>query len=366
MTGIAPMKPPSLPKGGSPASRWPQSRQESPPKNLVWYFVGASLLLHVLLLLLIFSGIFSRLRIPDLKEKPQKITLTLVPKPAPPPPAPTAQQTPFLDTTQLPKLETPDPRAAFEGENNTAAMSREPGQGNPALPNQQGDQRPGLEFFNSTYSPENPTPLTPPPTPKNPTKPEPVSEPVEEVARKQAIKENLRTNPSARIQMGDPEKEPKEVAKEGQKAEPTKTQTPPTPQQQTEPATPPTSFSAYKRENRIEGGASKGEVNSAAARESEIGRYKAKLYRAIGSRWYAYVHQDTGTISLGVVRLRFFVRSDGVILPPEVVDGMQHSALLAVSRRSVMEVSGQLEPFSENMRQQLGEGYYEEVSFSIY
>ena len=66
------------------------------------------------------------------------------------------------------------------------------------------------------------------------------------------------------------------------------------------------------------------------------------------------------------MRLRFYVRHDGVILPPEVVDGGQHSALLAVSRRSVMEVSGQLEPFSDSMRQQLGDGYYEEVSFSIY
>lgn len=345
--------------------------------RLLWIFFGSSILLHILLLLLIFSGLIARLQIPEGKEKPNRITLTLVPKrlvpeSTPPPPS----TVPSLDTTGLPTLPAPDPKAAFEGEANTAAMSRLPGQGNPNLPNQMGEVRPGMEFFNSNYSPEQVTPLTPPPSPETPpAKASPAAaEPAETAARKQALKENLRTGSASRIQTGESEKEPretketkenKETPRDPKKTEQAQEQTP-TPPQKTDPAQAPAAFSAYKRENRIEGSAPGGPANSAAARESEIGRYKAKLYRAIGSRWYAYVHQDTGTISLGIVRLRFFVRHDGVILPPEVVDGGQHAALLAVSRRSVMEVSGQLEPFSDNMRQQLGDGYYEEVSFSIY
>lgn len=336
--------------------------------RLLWIFFGGSILLHVLLLLLIFSGLVARLKIPEGKEKPNRVTLTLVPKrPAPESQPPSPLTMPSLDTTGLPTVPAPDPKAAFEGEANTAAMSRLPGQGNPTLPNQLGDVRPGMEFFNSNYSPEQVTPLTPPPSPETPAaKASPASpEPAEAAARKQALKENLRPGVASRIQTGESEKEPRETPKDSKKTEQAQEQSP-TPPQKTEPAQAPAAFSAYKRENRIEGSAPGGPANSAAARESEIGRYKAKLYRAIGSRWYAYVHQDTGTISLGIVRLRFYVRHDGVILPPEVVDGGQHAALLAVSRRSVMEVSGQLEPFSDNMRQQLGDGYYEEVSFSIY
>jgi|GEM_PF-407574 len=342
---------------------------EPPPprrSKLLWIFLGASLFLHPILIAL---ALLLWLWYGDLRQeqdipRPRQISVTLVPQAAPPPPPPPPSspnnQVPFLDTTGLPRLDQPDPRAAFEGETNTAALSRQAGTGNPALPNQQGERRPGLEFFNADYSPEVASqPQSP--APEQPRDPTPRPKPEEAAAAKPnaPLQDQLRASAASRLQTG--EKSEAERIREREKnlaSQP--------PSQAAESRAPPAAFSAFKRENRIEGGAAAGEVNSAAARETEMGRYKAKLYRAIGSRWYAYVRQDDGKIGIGVVRLRFYVRQDGSILAPEIVEGGQHSALLAVSRRSVMEVSGQIEPFPPSMRQQLGEGYYEEVSFSIY
>jgi outer membrane biosynthesis protein TonB len=342
-----------------------------PPKRsstLLWIFLATSLLLHpILITLFILLWLWFGDIKPDRDIPPARaMTVTLVPQlqPTPPPPPETNPNTPFLDTTGLPQLQQPDPRAAFEGETNTAALSRLPGQGNPALPNQQGDVRPGIELFNADYSPENLSQPTPPPTPDSPQEKPPTPDtpqPREATAAKPnaPLQDTLKANANARIQTGEKTEAQKIDKQEQEKAE----QASPT---ATESRAPPAAFSAFKRQNRIEGGASTGDTNSAAAKETEIGRYKAKLYRAIGSRWYAYVRQDDGKIGVGVVRLRFYVRQDGVILPPEVIEGNIHAPLIAVSRRSVMEVSGQLEPFSNSMRQQLGDGYYEEVSFSIY
>lgn len=332
--------------------------------KLFWISLGASLLLHpilialALLLWLWYGNLLEEQAIP----RPRQISVTLVPQaPPPPPPSQTNTQTPFLDTTGLPQLEQPDPRAAFEGEANTAAMSRQAGTGNPALPNQQGDHRPGLEFFNADYNPEVASSAQAP-APDQPHEPTPTHPKPEEATATQPnspLRDQLRASAASRLQSG--EKSEAEKIREREK-----TLTSQSASQTAESRAPPAAFSAFKRENRIEGGAAVGEANSAAARETELGRYKAKLYRAIGSRWYAYIRQDDGKIGIGVVRLRFYVRHDGSILSLEILDGSQHAALLAVSRRSVMEVSGQIEPFPPSMRQQLGEGYYEEVSFSIY
>lgn len=343
------------PVGARPRRRW------------MWLFVAASLLLHPLMIVLMVLLWVWYATLQPAPEPPRggQIRVTLTPQAQPPPLAPPLEvpkNIPFLDTAGLPTLDQPDPRAAFEGERNTAAMSRMAGPGNPALPNQTGDQRPGIELFNSDYSPEVPNrPAPPVPETKAEQKPEPPAEAAEPAASKPnaPLQEKLRTAPGARLQTG--EKSEAEKIREAEQTTPGRR-----PTQPAESRAPPAAFSAFKRENRIEGGAAAGEVNSAAARETDMGRYKAKLYRAIGSRWYAYVRQDDGKIGIGVVRLRFYVRHDGVILPPEIIQGAEHAALLAVSRRSVMEVSGQLEPFPPSMRQQLGDGYYEEVSFSIY
>ncbi|MEI6305738.1 MAG: hypothetical protein WCP33_02850 [Deltaproteobacteria bacterium] len=99
--------------------------------------------------------------------------------------------------------------------------------------------------------------------------------------------------------------------------------------------------------------------------ETPVARYKAKVYRAIGSRWYIYVNRDSGLVGTGIVRIKFFIRSDGTITEMQILEGQQLSGLLAISRRSIGEVSGQLEPFPQSMKDKLGNGYWENVSFTI-
>jgi outer membrane biosynthesis protein TonB len=102
-----------------------------------------------------------------------------------------------------------------------------------------------------------------------------------------------------------------------------------------------------------------------ASQETELGRYKAKLYRAIGSRWYLYVQKQISLLSVGSVRIRFYVRANGVIDNLQILDGDPRSVLTNISRRSILEV-GAMEPFPDQMKEQLGDGYYEEITFSIY
>jgi hypothetical protein len=105
---------------------------------------------------------------------------------------------------------------------------------------------------------------------------------------------------------------------------------------------------------------------SPAARESEIGRYKAKVFRAIGSLWYLKVDQNQSVLGIGSVKIRFFIRANGVIEHVSTIDASgKHHELDAISKQSIIG-SGPFDPFSDTMKLQLGEGYWEEVTFTIY
>ena len=339
------------------------------PKQLL-AFLGASLMLHVLILLFVFSGLLSVFFTPpEHDETKNPLTLTLIPEPqvTAPTPAPTADPNKkhFIDTRESRMVAKADPRTIFEGEQNTAASSTRPGIGNPFLPSQQGVNIPGLNLHNQDYSPDlkgNPQP----PTPENPAKestPQEQQQPQKAVEAREAVKnprENLTPRPDGTLGITE-QIEPRKAQEEVRPVKPSPPQ-----QTSTTQSSPAASFSAQKRANTIEGGAAPGADSSVGAEESEMGRYKAKVFRAIGSRWYIYVNRDSGLVGLGTVRVKFFIRSDGVITEMQILEGKQLSGLLAVSRRSIGEVSGQLEPFPQSMKDQLGNGYWEEVSFTIY
>ena len=340
------------------------------PKQLL-AFLGASLMLHVLLLLFVFSGLLSVFfTVPEHDEAKSPLTLTLIPELPTPPPTEPALTDPnkkhFVDTRESRLVPKADPRTMFEGEQNTAASSVTPGTGNPFLPSQQGVNLPGINLHNQDYSPDlkgNPQP----PSQDNPARESPPQEqaqqPKKAVEAREASKnprENLAPRPDGTFGITE-QMEPRKAQEEVKPVRPSPQQQNPTTQ-----STPAASFSAQKRANTIQGGAAPGDDSSIGAEESEMGRYKAKVFRAIGSRWYIYVNRDSGLIGLGSVRVKFFIRSDGVITEMQILEGKQLSGLLAVSRRSIGEVSGQLEPFPQSMKDQLGNGYWEEVSFTVY
>ncbi|HSI82183.1 MAG TPA: energy transducer TonB [Candidatus Methylacidiphilales bacterium] len=135
--------------------------------------------------------------------------------------------------------------------------------------------------------------------------------------------------------------------------------------QQAVPKTPPPSFNFNKRRSDVSGGGMEGEF-APDVRETDIGKYKAKLYRTVGYRWRLAVAARESVVTLGQVRIRFYVRANGVMENVKVVERSQNSALLEAASLEAMLKSMPFEPFSEGMRQQVGEGFEDEFTFTIY
>ncbi|MEM6822967.1 MAG: hypothetical protein AAF558_13640 [Verrucomicrobiota bacterium] len=320
-------------------------------------FVGISLLIHLLVILLVATGL---LKMFELETEPpprnQTVRLTLVERPQVP--EYQQQERPFVDTAESIKTEEPNQDAVFQGADNTVAMSQQSGSGPEALPNLTGEQADALNLRNTPYSPQIERQPSPPQEQQEPQEKQEEQEKQEATDAENAAPKNpLTKDPSGTLFTREAENERKRLLEEKRL------------QQQAQEAqqsrAPPMAFSAERRQSMLRGNAELGPVESFGAEQTELGRYKQKLYRAIGSRWYVYIEEARGFVAIGTVRIRFFVRHDGVFEKLEVITGSSTSQLYAVSRRSIMENSGQLEPFSETMRQQLGDGYWEEISFTI-
>ncbi|MDR1146390.1 MAG: hypothetical protein LBK71_09690 [Verrucomicrobiales bacterium] len=308
-------------------------------------FIGLSLLLHMFLLLLAFSSFFAPLFIdfgaPDLSSD-QEMTLTVRS-------APTDRETKIIDTEQSIPTDQPVQNTPFEGDRNTRAASLTPGQGNPQVPNNPGRDIPGQDLQNQRYAPNaTPSPPVPPPPPPPARQPKPDNQRAE-----QQRKSGVTVRPADQSSTGD-QATPRTVSPTAIAARPPAD------------ARPAASFATSRLASRMSGGAADTDGTSIAVRETEEGRYKVKLYRAIGSRWYQYVHMDTGLLNIGTVNIKFYVRADGTIVNLQITDGRDNSVLVAISRRSILEVSGQLEPFSASMREKMGDGFWDDVNFSIY
>ena len=314
-------------------------------------FIGVSLLLHLILLLLAFSSmlaawlgpVFGFSGMEDTFQGNQEMTLTVMSQPS--------GDKKIVDTAQSIPTDAPLENTPFEGDRNTLASSSSPGQGNPFVPNIQGRDIPSQDLYNQRYSPTAaqsvPAPPVRPQLPKpdadKPDKPADKTEP-EKMTRNQ-----MSVRPNGQLRAND------RSTSTGSRSA----------QQAAEPS-PPASFSTSRIAGKMPGGAPSGDAASIGVKETEEGRYKVKLYRAIGSRWYQYVHMDTGLLNIGSVKIKFYVKSDGTISDLQVTSGRDNTALEAISRRSIMEVSGQLEPFSASMKEKMGDGFWDDVNFSIY
>ena len=348
------------------------------PLRRIAIFIGASLLLHLILLATLPHFLDW---LPKPKPKPSDtVRVTLLQRPAEPlppheplpekPPPTPPEQMRFVDTTDLAPADQARPDTPFESDQTTRAASARPAQGDPNLPSQEGIDLPGLTLRETPQSPESKSEPAPPTqeTKQKAEKTETADKPQPKPAEKKEVAEakpkpaeQLPLRPLADVQVrphvddpGDQEKK----EEENKKAEPVRD-----PFQAAPP--PPSTFMAQRRRSAVAGGAAQGADSSVEARESELGKYKARLYRGIGSRWYVSVQNDTGLISIGTVRIRFYIRHDGTISDVQIVQGRNEGKLTAVSRLAILEMNGQL-PFPEAVRKQVGDGFYEEVTFTVY
>jgi outer membrane biosynthesis protein TonB len=113
--------------------------------------------------------------------------------------------------------------------------------------------------------------------------------------------------------------------------------------------------------------------NSPAAMATALGKYKQKVYYAVGSHWYPKIDNSFQLIGAGVVHIQFTIHSDGTV-DTKVLDGGSSGMqiLLAISINSIREAAP-YDPFPPEMVKELisqqggdGSSYTDDFTFSIY
>ncbi len=112
---------------------------------------------------------------------------------------------------------------------------------------------------------------------------------------------------------------------------------------------------------------------SPAAMATALGKYKQKVYAAVGSRWYPKVDNSLQLLGVGIVHIQFTIHSDGSV-DTKVLDGgnANMQMLLSISVNSIREAAP-FDPFPPEMVKQLiseqggdGTSYTDDFSFSVY
>jgi outer membrane biosynthesis protein TonB len=115
---------------------------------------------------------------------------------------------------------------------------------------------------------------------------------------------------------------------------------------------------------RIRGNISNRGRSSVAANATPLGRYKKMLSDAIGSRWYYYVNDQLGLLSVGTVEIKFIVRADGRAEAVRVVRNSSNESFASCSVRAIMEA--EIPPIPEELVRTLEGGRIEiDYSFTI-
>jgi hypothetical protein len=96
---------------------------------------------------------------------------------------------------------------------------------------------------------------------------------------------------------------------------------------------------------------------------TELGRYKAKVYRVVGARWYPKVNKQLQLLSVGMVKIQYTIYSDGTV-QLKVLAGAGLPLLLALCENAIIE-SAPFDPFTDSMRKQVGDSFTDEFTFTV-
>jgi outer membrane biosynthesis protein TonB len=112
--------------------------------------------------------------------------------------------------------------------------------------------------------------------------------------------------------------------------------------------------------------------NSPAAMATALGKYKQKVYEAVGSHWYPKI-ENYQLFGVGVVQVQFTIHSDGTVETKELDDGGGGMQLLTSASVNAIRESAPFDPFPPEMIKELiseqggdGSSYTAVFSFSIY
>ena len=293
---------------------------------------------------------------------------------------------PYIESKQIAD-KAPD-KSPFQSDENTKAASELPPTGNLPLPTQQGVSQASMELQNQRHtqgeepaiSAGNPAPAQSSSVPTHPTPPSPQTP-----SASQQPQQNPTPAPSATPQPTPVTPPPPnsvkllEIPKDQPPSKPPTTQTAAA-QYPSSPASPPSAPSipsmpgtsgskkGYQPETRqtvISGNISNRGPSSVAAEATPIGRYKKQVATHIGSRWYKYIDERMGLISIGTVSVTFKVTASGKVIGLHVVSSNGNESLTDCSLRSIMDAK--LPPIPPEVVPTLQNGCLEiDYSFTIY
>jgi outer membrane biosynthesis protein TonB len=350
-------------------ARGPYEDPESTTTKWVVIFVLLSLLAHVLIVAAILL-ITVFMPVPKIvpEQRSPNVTLLLQPEPVPA----KAPKPHFMVTTPEPNA--PHKPQLIESANDTTLKSKSKTARAPEsiMPDVTGNEHaPDLNESPNIPAPPKPevssTPPTPrQPNPQKPTPPQPKPQPAKQTPPQPAPKPTppappKKPTPDVDPVTGLPVLPPLNVQTMAQ-VNPSLASPPPT-------APPPMEAES------VHGALHPGNDNSPAAMATVLGKYKQKVYRAVGSNWYPKVDKAFQVLGVGMVHVQFTIHSDGTV-ETKVLDGGNSTMqmLLSISINSIREAApyDKFEDYpglrEELIKEQGGDGssYTDDFTFSIY
>jgi outer membrane biosynthesis protein TonB len=286
----------------------------------------AAILIHLLVafFLAAFGGVFS----PTLpvEEKPVELTFVDLSPAAP-------KNSAFIETDESKKA--PEPKEkTFESNANSIGASELAAAGEAPLPSQVGKDRPFMDFETHPHSLET-----------KGAQPQPSAAPQE--------------NP---IPSAAPQTQPAPMTAAEQFAMLTQRPTP-----AVEPsAASQQARSAYRplrQRTHISGNISNRGSAAVNALGTPLGRYEKIVKDSVGSRWYAFVDQKRDLVTIGTLRLRFYVDRSGQVKNLKITENSSNETFANVCLQSVIEAH--LPPIPEDIANTLPPDGLEVDGFSF-
>lgn len=323
------------------------------------FFLALSCLIHASLILLLAFLFARHLAREEAPPPPPEVTLVI------PPPSPNDR--PVVEAREV--TDKAPTNAPFQSDQNSKAASEQTPDGNLPMPSQQGIPLPGLELRNQHYTPGD-KPASQVGNPSQPTTQPSADSPKNPADQKSAPSPSPTSSPSPTPSPSttpSPEASPtppvlnKPKLLDSPNATANQIQRPSTTGSQGAAK----GYQPETRQNVIRGNISNRGRSSVAAEATPIGRYKKAVADAIGSRWYYYVKDREGLLSIGTVGLSFKVTSSGKVAGLHVIRSNGHASLESCSIQSIMDAK--LPPIPPDIAATLQNGCLEvEYNFTIY
>src|SRR6266702_936210 len=277
-------------------------------RTVLWALLAAiAIHLAVAFLLAAFGGVFSP-TVP-FEEKPAELTLmdlspaSLVPK-----------NSAFIETDESKKA--PEPKdKTFESNANSIGASELAATGELPLPSQAGKDRPLMDFETNPHSLETKG-AQPQQNAASQQNAQPAAQPAAPVTAAEQFA-LLTQKSAAALDTANASSQPKST------------------------------YRRQKERTQIAGNITNRGISSVNALGTPLGRYQKIVADSIGSRWYTYVEQKRDLISIGTLRLRFYVDRSGKVKALKITENSSNEAFANVCVQSVLEAN--LPPIPEDV-----------------